>query len=193
MHPACRQRAPELRAAAAAELLAELLDLSGCVLVIEDAQWLDDVFVRVVELLAPTIHVLTTVRSDGDALPAALESRTGQATLHRLGPLDPDDIDALVRDELGLPSLPEGLLEWLRERGGGTRASPSSCSRCLGRLPEDPELAAIEAKFTGGTTKSRADCRSFDPIVELRIPVDEHAEPVGDAGPIDDGPVVARV
>ncbi len=108
-----------MRAAAAAELLAELLDLRGCVLVIEDAQWLDDVSVRVVELLAPTIHVLTTVRSDGDALPAALKSWTGQATLHRLGPLDPDDIDALVRDELRLPSLPEGLLEWLGERGGG--------------------------------------------------------------------------
>lgn len=107
-----------VRAACLVELLVELCGGDGR-LVVDDAQWLDDVSFEVVTRLAEQRPVVMSCRCRSGALPASFRRLPDEVRLH-LEPLSLDDLSQLVQQRLGLAeSPPEALLQWVLGRSQG--------------------------------------------------------------------------
>lgn len=90
--------------------------------IVDDAQWLDDATALVLERLAaaegPQLTLLCT-RVPESELPAPLARLAARADRIVLGGLDGAEIDALVAAQIGATHVPAELAHWIGARAGG--------------------------------------------------------------------------
>lgn len=119
-------------------VLRQLADQRPLLVAIDDAHWLDPpsgaalrFAVRRLDGLAAR-YLLARRPQGGEGLPLGLERVIAPArlTAERLGPLDLDDLDTLLRDELGV-RLPRPRLVELRDRTGGNPFYALETARAL--------------------------------------------------------------
>lgn len=173
-----RQLSGEARAAATRDLILRLMHrMSGgrpLVIVLEDVHWMDSaswaLAVAASRRLRP-ILLIFTMRPVEEAPPAWAELRSGPAFQKiRLGPLKPEEVAALICQQLDVEQIPGPVLELVHQRAAGhpqlslelvyalrdagvIRVSDGRCRLALGR-----DLSTIELPETvAGLVRSRID------------------------------------
>src|SRR5215211_481212 len=142
---------------AVSELLERIAGPRPLVIAIDDTQWADDASVELIAALLhkpPRASTMLVLAGRAGQIPAPLETALGAverrrgAHRFRLGPLDPEQADAM------LPGLEPGLRRWVYEIGGGNpfymeqlarpSAGPDSPTpgTTLGELELPPAIAA---------------------------------------------------
>jgi class 3 adenylate cyclase/tetratricopeptide (TPR) repeat protein len=146
--PLTAQMTGQIRADNTRELLLGLLKIAArqpTVLIIEDAHWLDSASWALTELVArsvrPLLLVVVTRPPTGQVADeyVQLVNEPG-AHYMQLEPLPPEDTEALIRDRLGVESVPEQVVELIRTKAQG---NPLFCEEMAYAL-RDAGLLHIE-------------------------------------------------
>jgi class 3 adenylate cyclase/tetratricopeptide (TPR) repeat protein len=116
------------RAETTREVLASILRATArqqpLVVVLDDAQWLDSpswsLLTRLIGVPEPLLVVIAT-RPLGEQLPPEIAAILGAPVTHRLSlePLAGDAIETLIRQRLGVRSIPAPMIEVIRARAEG--------------------------------------------------------------------------
>lgn len=106
----------------ALELLRHHARKRRCLLVLEDLHWVDsasaDLLVGVLEQV-PELRVLITTRPTEHRLESLLRRATGGVRHMVLGPLGRSEVADLIRQQLGVATVPEELQNLVHERSAG--------------------------------------------------------------------------
>ncbi len=164
----------QLRAEARLDLLVRLLEglarRTPIAIVLEDAHWLDTaswtLLQRVARRQDPILFAVVS-RPFDEGRPAELEELTADPATHHieLGPLVPDEIGAIVRQRLGVTSLPESVAELIVHRAEGN--------------PFFAEEIALGLRDSGVVSVSGSECRLIASPQELeRLDVPDTVEGV---------------